>query len=916
MDETAFSTKRHTTIKSPPLRRTAKVDKTGVELTEPAILLTGDSFPVVGIGASAGGLEALEEFFSVVPVDSGMAFVVVQHLDPTHTGMLPGLLQRSTRMVVAQVKDGTRVLPNGVYVIPPNRDLSISHGVLHLHELTSPRGLRLPIDFFFCALAEARQKHSVGVILSGMGSDGTEGLQAIKANGGIVAIQEPATAKFDSMPRSAIEAGLADVVGAAAELPRMIIAILQDTPNIAESEVSHAGNEGATEAIITHLHKRTGSDFSTYKRNMLQRRMERRMGIHQLAVMDDYVQYVQDNPGELDLLFKELLIGVTEFFRDPAAWDQLRSEGLSALLLNRAPGHAFRAWVPGCSTGEEAYSLAMSLSEALADINPLANFPIQIFATDINPDAIASARQGLYPAKCVTGIAQNRLSRFFISESSGFRICKEISQMVTFATQNVLMDPPFTKLDTICCRNLMIYLTASVQRKLIPMFHYSLNSGGLLFIGSAETAGEDAGLFSPLGGKSRIYRRNETGSHSKPVSMPAPFSAVPIVGPYLAPAAKPSASLQTMAEQLILQHYAPPALLTSQEGDIFYISGRTGKYLEPPAGKANWNLFAMAREGLNYELTGAFQIATHSTETVVLRHLKVEVNGTLHWLDVAIRRLDGPGPLFGMVLVVFTDLPAPVATPVLSRTKKLSIGASQLASLEQELLRIRKEARSTLEAMQTVQEELRATNEEYQSTNEELQSTNEELTTSKEEMQSMNEELQTVNAELRTKVEELSKTGDDLKNLLDSTHIATLFLDRNLNIRRFTPSMTGIIKFQPSDAGRAITDLASQLNYTDLAADAREVLETLMSMDKSVSAHDGRWFNVRIMPYRTLDDRIDGVVLTFADITVAKTLESRLRGRQSSLEKQVAAQAGKTIRPGRKRTKKKAKTIDPLPITP
>ena len=849
------------------------------------------SFPIVGIGASAGGLEALEQFLGHVPAGSGLAFVIVQHLDPTHKGIMPELLQRATGMTVMQVKDRTKVRPDCVYVIPPNKDMSILHGVLHLLEPVAPRGLRLPIDFFLRSLAQDRQEHSIGVILSGMGSDGTLGLRAIKEKAGVVLVQDPATAKFDGMPRSAVDAGLADIVAPVDELPGKILAYLQRTPLIARPELAlQDKSQSALEKAVILLRAHTGHDFSLYKRNTLYRRIERRMGIHQISKMASYVRYLQENSQELELLFKELLIGVTNFFRDPAAWEQLRTEAIPALLASRPPGHALRAWVPGCSTGEEAYSLAIVFREALDQFKPKGNFALQIFATDLDRDAIDKARQGLFPENIAADVSPERLSRFFNQDEHGFRVRKEIREMVIFAPQDLIMDPPFTKLDIMSCRNLLIYLTPEVQKKLMPLFHYSLTPGGILFLGSAETIGSHTDLFAPLSGKSRLWRRTETAAGIEPVEFPSSFSAPPPGGTEVRPPAKPPASVQSLADQLVLQRYAPPAVLVNDKGDIFYISGHTGKYLEPAAGKANWNLFAMTRDGLRYELVAAFQKALRQKGIVMLHGLKVGTDGGQQCVDVSVQQLEEPGPLQGLVMIVFIDMPAPVAVKAALPSGKTPPRSARLAELEQELQQIRSEARTAHEEMQTSQEELRSANEELQSTNEELQSTNEELTTSKEEMQSMNEELQTVNTELQAKVDELSRSSNDMKNLLDSTDIATLFLDKDLRVRRFTPQATTIIKLIPGDVGRPITDLVSDLTYPDLAADVREVLRTLNSTAKPAAARDGRWFNIRIMPYRTLDDRIEGVVITFADITAAKTLEAKLRSQHASLEKHLAKQ--------------------------
>ena len=875
----------------------AKRGPTKVAITIPrptAPSAAGAVFPLVGIGASAGGLEALEQFFGHVPPGSGMAFVIVQHLDPTRKGLMPELLQRATQMKVRQVKDRTQVRPDCVYVIPPNKDMSLLHGVLHLLPPTAARGLRLPIDYFFRSLAQDRRERSVGVILSGMGSDGTLGVRAIKEQGGVVLVQTPTTAKFDGMPRSAIDARLADIVAPAEELPGKILAYLRQAPLLGKSEVSlEDKSQSALEKAVLLLRAHTGHDFSLYKKNTLYRRIERRMGIHRIAKVADYLRYLQENSQELNLLFKELLIGVTNFFRDPEAWEYLRTQGLPELLGRRSPGQALRAWVAGCSTGEEAYSLAMIFREALEGMKSKGNPSLQIFATDLDQDAIDKARRGVFPRNIVADVSPERLARFFTQEEHGYRVRQEIREMVIFAPQNLTMDPPFTKLDILSCRNLLIYLGAELQKKLMPLFHYNLNPGGLLFLGGAETVGGFTELFTPLNGKLRLYRRRESTLQLEPVEFPASFSARSPGGPELRPPPKPSPSLQSQADQLILTRYAPPTALVNDQGDIFYISGRTGQYLEPAAGKANWNIFAMAREGLRYELTSAFQKALHQKGSVTFRGRGRGLAGGVQIVEVTVQQLVEPGPLHGLVMIVFTDLPAPPEPPVAGRSIKAGAHGSRVAELERELQEAREHARTTQEERQSSREELTSANEELQSTNEELQSTNEELTTSKEEMQSLNEELQSVNTELQTKVDELSRSSDDMKNLLNSTDIATLFLDQDLNVRRFTPQATKIIKLIPSDVGRPITDLASELQYPELANDGRTVLQTLVSAEKPISCKDGRWFTVRIMPYRTRDDRIDGVVITFADITASRASAVKLGGEHASLAKRFAQQTSK-----------------------
>jgi two-component system CheB/CheR fusion protein len=861
--------------------------KTSVMLKDAPPVQAKNMFPVVGIGASAGGLEALEQFLKHVPEGSGMAFVIVQHLDPTHKGIMPELLQRITTMEVFQVSDRMRVKPDCVYVIPPNKDMSILHGVLHLFEPSAPRGLRLPIDFFLRSLALDRKEHSIGVILSGMGSDGTMGLRAIKEKGGLALVQSPASAKFDSMSKSAIAAGLADIIAPAEDLPGKILGYLRHSLVITRTEIpSEEKDHSALSKVLILLRAKTGNDFSMYKKNTLYRRIERRMSIHQIDRIASYVRYLQENSQELEILFKELLIGVTNFFRDEAAWKQLREEVIPTLFATTPQGGKLRAWSAGCSTGEEAYSLAMTFKEAIEAVNPAENFTLHIFATDLDRETIDKARQGVYPAGIAEDVSPERLKRFFIKEENGYRIGKEIREMVTFATQNVIMDPPFTKLDILVCRNLLIYLTPELQKKLLPLFHYSLRPGGVLFLGSAETINDFTDLFAPLAIKSRLFRRRESVLTAETLAFPAAFIPTLPGLPKELTMLKPAANLQSLADQLLLQHFSPPAVLVNDKGDILYISGRTGKYLEPASGKANWNILAMAREGLRFDLGSAFQKAQKQKGAITARGLSVGESGGKQTVDITVQVIDEPEALRGMVMIIFTDVVTPQEKKEKTAAKKAPGGNARVRELEEELQQFREQLQTTREEMQSSQEELKSTNEELQSTNEELQSTNEELTTSREEMQSLNEELQTVNAEQLSKMDELSWINDDMKNLLNSTEIVTVFLDNDLHVRRFTTGADKLFKLIPSDVGRPLSDIASDLLYPGMTEEAQEVLRTLVFSEKQIATSDGRWFLVRIMPYRTMDDVIGGVVITFSNITAAKTLEAKLREEIEKLKKE------------------------------
>jgi two-component system CheB/CheR fusion protein len=864
----------------------AKSDKPESENTEASATQRGgtDDFPIVGIGASAGGLEALEQFLGHVPKGSGLAYIVIQHLDPTRPGIMPELLGRLTGMPVAQAEEGMKVAPDCVYVIPSNKDLSILHGVLYLLDPLEARGLRLPIDFFFRALADDRRGEAIGVILSGMGTDGTMGLKAIKELGGLVLAQDPASAKFDGMPRSAIDTGLVDIVASAEDLPGCLIAAHRRPRLVGEpSPPPESVNQSALDKAVILLRGRTGHDFSFYKKSTVYRRIERRMGIHQIGKIAAYVRFLQENPGEIDLLFKELLIGVTSFFRDKASWAYLQGHALPALLDEYPEGRSLRAWVPACSTGEEAYSLAIAFREAIEKIRPSNRFTLQVFATDLDADAIDKARLGLYPANIAADIEPAQLERYFVAEQGGYRVCKEIREMLIFAPQNLLSDPPFTKLDILSCRNLLIYLDAKLQKKLLPLFHYSLNPGGILFLGSAESIGGFADLFAPLDGKDRLYRRIGIQAGAAAIEFPTRCFKVQPGPAETGTGTAPGFNLQEWMDQLILRQFAPAALLVNDKGDIAHVSGRTSKYLELAAGKANCNIHAMAREGLHHELAMALRQALRQGGRIDVKGLSVGANGGCQHLNLSVQAITDPPQVQGMALVVFQDIPAPpnpkadAPGRVRTRGSRTAQHAEELAHAREEIRVLREEMQASQEELRSANEELQSTNEELQSANEELQSTNEELTTSKEELQSLNEELQTVNAELQSKVEELSNASSDMKNLLDSTDIATVFLDPRMRVRRFSSPATRLIKLIPSDIGRPLSDIASDLAYPELQADAQEVLRTLAFSEKAVPTDDGRWYAVKILPYRTLDNRIDGVVITFTDITASKALEAELR---------------------------------------
>ena len=838
---------------------------------------------IVGIGASAGGLSALEAFFAQVPADTDCAYVVVQHMGPDHPSLLGSLLQRVTDLPVCDAQDGEVLKPNTVHVMPCDGVLTVARGCLHFraaHKVPGLRGPHLPIDGLLISLAQDQGARAVGVVLSGMGLDGVQGLQAIRNAGGLTLVQQPDTAAFASMPQSAIDADCVDVVAPPQAMPARILQCLQMAKSKAASmpPPTAASSADVLQAIVRLLHQQHKHDFSLYKPSTLLCRVERRMHVHQLPTMVAYLQHLQAHPQEQALLFSEMLIGVTAFFRDPQVWLDLAQAVLPGLLQQQRTGPV-RAWVLGCSTGEEAYSLAMALQEAQDDLAAASSAwkpcSVQIFATDLNATAIAVARKGWYSAQALADMGQARRDRFFVHHDGGYLIRPEIRAMVLFAQHDVIQDPPFTQLDLLLCRNVLIYFNATLQRRLMPLFHFSLRPSGVLVLGSAETVGRSQSLFAVLHPKSRIYRRNEQtllpGSVDFPIHRPLIARAAVQESSVSLFASNAASNLQTLADQVLLQTFSPAAVLVNPVGDILYISGRTGRYLEPAAGKANWNVHVMLRPALRAQVAVALRQALQERQAVVLHGLPLE--GADHCqLQVTVQALQEPQALAGMAMLVFKEVDAPGAAGP-SATLPNAALVAELQSAREEIQALRHE-------MLASKEELQALNESLQTANEELQSSNEELTTSKEEAQSMNEELQTINGELQTRLDDLALAQSDMQNLLNSTDIATLFLDNDLNVRRYTEQAVGIFHLREADVGRPLSDLASTLDYPQLQTDVKETLRTLTPCAKSVPASDGRWFSVRIMPYRTLANMIQGAVLTFVDISVAKALEFSLREAQ------------------------------------
>jgi two-component system CheB/CheR fusion protein len=835
----------------------------------------------------------LEKFLAHVPPDSGMAFIVVTHQHPGHVSLLPELLGKCTRMPVRRAADGMLVEPNTVYMSLPEGYLAILHRRLHIMEPDEAGLLRLPIDYFFRSLADDQKEKAIGIVLSGTGTDGTLGLKAIKGATGMTMAQEPDSAKYSGMPSSAITTGLVDYVLPVEQLPQQLLAYA--TGPYLVSTGSELGEESLSELmqkILVLLRARTANDFSFYKANTIRRRIERRINVHQLKGPEPYLRVLQENPHELDLLFKELLIGVTNFFRDPEAFDMLAKMVIPELLDGRLENLPVRVWSAGCSSGEEAYSLAMLLQEGLDKRKQ--HFPVQIFATDLDSQAIDVARAGLYPDGIARDVRPQRLAQFFVKEDGGYRIKKEIREMVVFAPQNVLKDPPFTKLDMVVCRNLLIYLKPAAQERLLSLFHYALKPGGILFLGSSESITGLSDYFTVMNKKWKTFAcKDTTPRHALPdaFTTPATKSAAYPAGASDVGERTRKQLLSTMIEKTLLTRYAPASVIVNDRGDILHIHGRTGDYLEPAAGQPRLNILEMAREGLRIELPSALRRAATQKNEVVHEGVRVKTNGNYNSVRLTVTKLAEPESVRGLFLVTF------VTEPVVKRSGPARKGSrraketslkGRVPELERELQYTKETLQSTVEELQTSNEELKSTNEELQSTNEELQSANEELETSKEEMQSLNEELQTVNAQLQGKLDDLAQASDDMQNLLNSTSIATIFLDQEFRIKRFTPEATKLVKLIPSDVGRPIGDLASNLQYDGLQSDATEVMRTLESREMEVRTRDGQWRQVRIHPYRTTENVIQGLVVTFVDITRLKQAEEAAQELRAYAENIVA----------------------------
>ena len=838
---------------------------------------TAQTFPIVALGASAGGLEALQEFFDRMPPDSDMAFMVIQHLSPKGKSLLRDLLQKHTSMMVANVEDRMRIESNCVYLSPAGKAVEIFNGEFLITEPVKTRGISFPIDHFFRSLAADQGEKAICVILSGTGSDGSLGLRAIKESGGMTVAQTPEEAKYDGMPRNAIDAGVVDHILPVGSIPGELLNYIKQpylrTPEKTEVEEKHFTNY--VQRILVLIRTVTGRDFTLYKQSTIRRRIRRRMAVHKIENIKNYYRYLQENSSEVHRLLKELLILVTSFFRDSGVFDELAGKVIPDILSHKEEGGPVRVWVPGCATGEEALSIAMLLMEAMGRLNR--HMVLQVFATDIDSEAIKRARLAEYPESIAADVSPERLKRFFIKKNGTYKVKKELRDSLVFAVQDLVTDPPFSRLDMISCRNVLIYMDAPLQKKILPLFHFTLNPEGYLLLGTSESVGGFVDLFAPVDVKAKIFKAKKVLSRQfAPQLSPGEDS---IIGPtHREIGGRKTMSVQELVEKTMLSEFTPACVLIDEKSNIIYFHGAIGRYLTYPQGAPTHNILRIAPDPLRHRLPLALVKALRDKESTVLRGIRIKSDGKHRAVDVTIRPMPGAENTPALALMIFTDRPDS------RRGVRKNMGPDGqgldpgIVEIEQELQATRDNLQSTIEELETSNEELKSTNEEVQSTNEELQSMNEELETAKEELQSTNEELVTVNSELQAKIDELTEANNDINNLLASTEIGTIFLDAHLGIKRFTPSMSKLFRLLPSDVGRSLEDFTTSIAYPDLYKDAETVLETLQTKEVEVRAEGGKWFSMRILPYRTRENVIDGLVITFVDVTGRKDIRSTNAG--------------------------------------
>jgi len=834
-----------------------------------------EDMPVVGIGASAGGLEALQQLFKHLPTDCRLAFVVIQHLSPRYKSAMGQLLSPTTSLSIVQIKHDLKIQTGCIYLNPPDKYVSLTNGRFRLTSDRSTDGVSLPIDHFFHSLADAKGRKAIGVILSGSASDGTQGVRAIKAAGGLTIAQSPANAKYTSMPESAIATRMVDFILPAEAIGAKIDDIIKHPYlRLADAlDVEEEAPVSELKRIFAILQGKTGHDFSNYKTTTIRRRIARRMAVHQLDRMSDYLKVIAKDPSEPSRLLKDTLIGVTSFFRDTEAFETLRDKVMVPLVKSRKNGDTIRVWVAGCSSGEEAYSVAILLAEAMESAKVL--LTVQIFASDIDTDAIDMARRGIYLPNITTDVSSQRLTRFFDRSEDAFKIKKSLRDSVVFSIHNLIKDPPFSKIDLICCRNLLIYLKSELQKKVLPMFHYALKPDGYLFLGPSETIGEFGDYFSAVSYKHKIFRHRNT-LQAEPYSLyhlPVFVGQREIHAEVDKPEKTIIPNIFNYIERIILDEYAPPGVLIDRNFNILHFFGHTDPFLKMPRGRASFNLLKMAREGMALKLTRGLNRTLKSGEVQRIEDVSVKSVKGLILVTITIRPvLEKPGGMDVMIVLFEAAKGYEKKAPAKAAAQEEAARPKDVKRLEEELKTTKEYLQTSIEELETSNEEYKATNEELQSVNEELQSANEELETSREELQSTNEELVTVNSEHQQKIDELNKSYNDINNLLESTEIASLFLNLNLCVRRFTPAVTRIINLRQTDIGRPISDITTQIQGPDIHGLAVEVIEKLQRKKMEVQDKRGRWYEMRLLPYRTVDNVIDGVTIAFIDITDLRQL--------------------------------------------
>jgi two-component system CheB/CheR fusion protein len=854
-----------------------------------------DDFLIAAIGASAGGIEALTELMRHLPVDTGMAFVLIQHLDPKHRSILAELLSKETGMRVKEVTHGMRAEPNQVYVIPPNASMSISNRSLELSAREESHRAPMAIDRFMRSLAEDQGNRAIGVILSGSGTDGTLGMAEIQAQGGVTFAQDE-SAKYDGMPRSAIAAGCVDYTlplsGIARELTRIARHPYVARDHAVEgAEIAKAENGGLT-TIFQVLHKATGVDFTHYRQTTILRRIQRRMLVHKIDVLDEYIERMRNDPKEIKALYQDMLINVTNFFRNPAVFDALKERVFPPIIKRREREVAIRIWTPGCASGEETYSVAIAALESLGEKD--SHIPMQFFGTDVSESSVAKARSGVYPENIQGDVIPDRLRRFFSEVEGGYRISKSIRDMCIFAQHNVVRDPPFSQMDIICCRNVLIYLEPVLQSKVISLFHYALRPGGYLVLGSSEGLGPAASLFATEDRPCKIFSKKATRARQVVAfslnRQPDQDEQGPAAIPVKLDAAWNNTEVQKEFDRRLLTHYAPAAAVINEDKEILHTRGDVSRYLKLAPGRASLSILKMAREGLIFELRNAIDRAKGENTLVRRQNIRIksgdsngggETKGSASGAQDSTRLVSfevvpiSVGGVKGQYfMVVFDDAfieperkPGPKGSPA---AKESEAAAGRIGKLEQELAATREYLQSVIETHEATNEELQSANEEILSSNEELQSTNEELETAKEELQSTNEELGTVNDELRNRNAEVSHANNDLTNLLSSIDIAVIMVGSDLTIRRFTPEAQKILGLIPADIGRPLLNINPTIQIPEFQTMATQVMSSLRTVEKGITDRNGKRYQLRVLPYRTLDNKIDGVVIVLVDVSPRK----------------------------------------------